>query len=126
MGSNMNKFITLVGIILAIVVLFVYLQDSKKDQRQRPRYISTLDSLSYVHTGKGYTTRLLPKPAADEGEEYLRIPSDTKLKVLDRRIVQMGQIHGYRFLVEFNGQKGWISQFCTKERENISGIIIYN
>jgi hypothetical protein len=118
----MNKFLTLVGINLAIVVLFVYLQDSKKDQRQRIRYISALDSLSYVHTGSGYTTRLLPKPAASEGKEYLIIPSGIKLKVLDRKIVQMGQIRGYWFLVEFNGQKGWISQFCTKEGENIPGI----
>lgn len=118
----MNKFVTLVGIILAIVALYVYLQDSKKDQRQKPRYNSVLDSLSYVQIGSGYTTRLLPDPTAIEDEECPRIPSETKLKVLDRRIVQMDQIRCYWFLIEFNGQRGWISQFSTKEGENIPGI----
>jgi hypothetical protein len=109
------------GIIIAVVVIVViwflmYLKESAKE-RGGVSFVHPLDTLSYIHTGSGYTTRLLLTPASEAGTEILWIPSDTRLKVIDRRAVQMGQIRGYWFYVEYKGHMGWISQFSTKEGE---------
>ena len=112
----MKKLLIIAVIVIVTVWFVIYLQKSAKEKGS-PYVIHILDTLSYVHTGSGYTTRLLPTPASGEGTEILRIPSDTRLKVIDRKAVQMGQIRGYWFYVEYKGQKGWISQFSTKEGE---------
>ena len=62
-----------------------------------------------VYVTTAYKSRLLPNP--DSNQPILRIPKNTKLKVLESRDVQQGRMLNKWYKVRFNNREGWTSGF---------------
>ena len=64
-----------------------------------------------------YDSRLLPDP--DSNSELIRVPKNTRLKVLEKRTVQQGRIQNNWYKVIYKGKTGWISGWNMKEGEEL-------
>ncbi len=64
-----------------------------------------------------YDSRLLPDP--NSNTEISRVQPNTKLKVLEKRTVQQGQMRNNWYKVTYKGKTGWISGWNMKEGEEL-------
>ena len=112
----MKKPYVVLLIAMGICVLYVLLLIIF-EKKENP--VAPLERLEYVTTGSGYTSRLLSYPFSGEGTEILRIPENTKLKVLEGKDLNSGMTKVYWFKVEYEGMVGWISSYSTKECEEL-------
>lgn len=64
-----------------------------------------------------YDSRLLPSP--DSNNQILRIPKDTRLKVIESQDVQQGMMLNKWYKVEYNGKTGWTSSFNMKTQPEV-------
>ena len=58
-------------------------------------------------------TRLCPKPNCGQGQEILRIPTNTKLEVQSKISINLGSWNVVWYEVIYKGKKGWVSEFDT-------------
>ncbi len=64
-----------------------------------------------------YDSRLLSDP--NSNKEILRIPANTKLKVLEEKSVQQGRMKNNWYKVNYKVKTGWISGWNMKEGEKL-------
>ncbi len=57
--------------------------------------------------------RLCPKPNCGQGQEILRIPTNTKLEVQSKTFVNLRLWNVIWYEVIYKGKRGWVSEFDT-------------
>ncbi len=59
--------------------------------------------------------RLCPRPDCGQDRELLRIPTNTKLRILGTRTVSQPAFNVTWYKVKYQGKEGWISEFNTNK-----------
>ena len=120
-----KKEIGLIPLIIAFVIISSWLSDDDPKVKKQPATVysatqptpsSSYDFVVIDSSAKDAPMRSYP----DSTKDYLRIPMNTKLKVLDTQVTGISKwmpsgITWYK--VKYNDVSGWVSEFVTNSAD---------
>lgn len=108
-------------LLTGIVIIFILIVIGSFTDDDTSETTSVADSQPKVEITReeykttAYDSRLLLDP--NSNTEITRVPPNTKLKILQQKTVQQGQLRNIWYMVNYQGYTGWISQWNIKENE---------
>tara|TARA_Y100000994_G_C15558063_1_gene387074 strand:- start:73 stop:690 length:618 start_codon:yes stop_codon:yes gene_type:complete len=109
----MKKYVIL--LLLSFILPNTEIEKNKVIIKENPDFIFKPKEDIYKTTN--YKSRLLSSP--NSNSEILKIPADTKLKILEKKSVQQGRMVNNWYKVKYKRKIGWVSGWNMKEGEEL-------